>query len=98
MSPRAQERGQEHGVQERGHEQQSREIRKTIEPSGMEHIRMEPTGMECMRIKHIMIRSKAVGRRTKPKRLCRRIRHIRKGKIVVRMRVMYENIEHGSAE
>jgi len=70
---------------------------KEIEPKGVEHMRMEPTGIEHIRIEHI-IRSKAAGKRTKPKRLCRRIKHIRKGKMVVRIRIIYESIEHGSAE
>ena len=50
---------------------------KKIVPMGMEHIRME----------YIMIRSKVVGKQTKPKRLCGRIKHIRKGKIMVYMRI-----------
>ena len=49
-------------------------------------------------MQHIMIRSKAVGKRTKLKRLCRRIKHLRKDKMVVRMRMMYESLEYGSAE
>jgi len=58
----------------------------------------EPTGTEHMRMQHKMIRSKAVGKRTKPKRLCRRIKHMGKGKMVVCMRMMYENIDNESVE
>ena len=51
---------------------------KKIEPTGMERIRMGH-----MKMQHIMIRSKLVGKRTKPKRLCRRIKQMGKGKMVV---------------
>jgi len=45
-----------------------------------------------------MIRPKAVGKRTKSKKLYRRIKYIRKGKIVLRIRITYESIEYGSDE
>ena len=60
---------------------------KKIEPMGIEHMRIEPTRLKHMRMQHIMIRSKVVCKQTKPKRLCGRIKHIRKGKIVVHMRM-----------
>jgi len=71
---------------------------KKIEPTGMEYIRMKPTRMKYIRMQHIMIRPKAVGKRIKLKGLCRRIKHIRKGKIVVHIRITYESIKQGSAE
>lgn len=53
---------------------------------------------EHTRMQHIMIRPKAVGKQTKPKMLCGRIKHIRKGEMMARMRMTYESIEQGSAE
>jgi len=49
----------------------------------IESIGMERTRMEHMRMQHIIIRFKVVGKRTKPKRLCRRIKHMGKGTIIV---------------
>lgn len=47
---------------------------KKIKRAGMEHMRMEPTMIKDMRMQHIMKRSKAVGKRRKPKRFRRRIK------------------------
>jgi len=69
-----------------------------MEPTEIEHKRIEPTRMEHMRMQHITIKSKAVSKRTKPKGLCRRIKYIRKGKMVIRIRITYENIEYGNAK
>ena len=58
--------------------------------------KIKPTGMEYMQ--HTRIKSKAIGKRTKPKKLCKRIKHGRKGKMMALVRMMYECIEHESAE
>ncbi len=49
-------------------------------------------------MQYIIIRPKAAGKRTKSKRFYRRIKYIRQGKIVVRIRMTYESIKHGSDE
>ncbi len=59
---------------------------------------MELTRIEPTRIQHIMIRPKAVGKRTKPKRLYKRIKYIRTGKIIVRIRITYDSIGYESVE
>jgi len=66
---------------------------KKIEPTGIEYIRMKPTRMKYIRMQYIIIRPKAVGKRTKLKGLYRRIKYIRKGKIVVYIRITYKSIK-----
>lgn len=109
---RAQVKGQEERLTEKAHKPEAEEYgvqegehKHQTQKNGQEdRVHRDgaygdgPTRMEHMRTQHIMIRSKAVSKWTKPKMLYRRIKHMRKGKMVVRMKMMYESIEHGSAE
>lgn len=64
----------------------------------IEPMRMEYMSMERMRMWHIMIRLKAVGKQKKSKRLCKTIKHIRMGRMVEFLRMTCDSIELESAE
>ena len=78
--------GQGHGLQKTGHEYQMHE-------DGQEDRAYGDGAYDAVAHK-----DKAIGKRTKPKRLCRRVKHGRESKMVVRMRMTYESIEDRSAE
>lgn len=54
--------------------------------------------MKHMRMGHMMIRPKAIGKRMQPKKLGIRIKFTTIGEVVEYIRMAYESIKHGSAK
>ena len=64
-----------------------------LERAATEIVRREYIKIKPLKIQHVMIKCKPAGKLTKYKKLRIRIKHIRTGQIVVRMSIIYENIE-----
>ena len=51
------------------------------------------TKMKYIRMQHIMIRFNTINKQTKFKRLCKRLKYMRKNKMIMRKKMKYESFD-----